>query len=85
MTVRQTAMDMPEVKREPTFESFVREQFVDAEGYRSPVTNIDEETWEPILSRDPKEYAEALAVCLERFHEDHEVKFRCWVETWIRR
>ena len=84
MATKQSAMEMPEVKRERMFECFVRTQLIDDQGYKEPVTNVDIEYWDPILSRDPKEYTEALVVALEHFHDDHDIKFRVWVETWIR-
>ncbi len=85
MTSVQARMAMPDAKREVRFEHYVRTQFMGEDGYTEPVSNVSEEHWSPLPTRDPHDYAEALAVCLELHHEDHEVKFRVWVETWIRR
>ena len=78
-------MDLGDVERVVRFEHYVRTQLIGEDGYNDPVTNIGEEDWEPVPSRDPQQYAEALRVCLEHHHEGHEFKCRVWVETWIRR
>ena len=80
----QAKLDMPEVERLPRFEHYVRVQFIGEDGFTEPVSNIADEHWEPQPSRDPREFAEALAVCLELYFADHEVTHRTWVETWIR-
>ncbi len=85
MTTRQTAMEMPEVKREPLFTHYVRTRFVGEDGYTEPVCNIDEDLYESgTPSRDPAAFIEALEACLDYDAEDHECKFNTWVETWIR-
>ena len=82
MGLIQQLMDL-DVTRIPVPTCYVRRQFVGVDGFKEIPTNVSEELWEPVLTRAPAEYAEALTVALELFYEDHEVRNRTWVETWI--
>lgn len=72
-----------DVTKLPVPTSYVRRQLIGADGYRDIPSNVSEEHWEPILTRAPEEYTEAISVALELFHEDHETRMRTWVETWV--
>lgn len=81
MGIVQHLMEL-DVRKLPVPTCYVRQQFI-GEGYKDIPSNVSEEFWEPILTRRPEEYTEAIAVALELFHEDHETRMRTWVETWV--
>ncbi len=82
MGIVQHLMELDVVKL-PVPTCYVRQQFMGADGFKEIPSNVSEEHWEPVLTRAPEEYIEALTVALELFHETHEVRNRTWVETWI--
>lgn len=82
MGIVQRLMDL-DVAKLPVPTHYVRWQFMSADGYKEPPANVPEEHWEPVLTRAPEEYTEAIAVALELFYETEEVRHRTWVETWV--
>ena len=82
MGIKQLLMGL-DVTRVPVPTCYVRQQFLGADGYKEIPTNVFEEHWEPRLTRAPEEYVDAMTLALELFYEDHEVRNRTWVETWI--
>ena len=82
MGIKQQLMGLG-VPKVPVPTCYVRRQFVGVDGFKEIPTNVSEEHWEPILTRAPEEYADAVTLAVELFYEDHEVRNRTWVETWI--
>ena len=84
------------VTAKPTITTYVRQQFCLAGAHGAqdtiePATNPDSgdtNAWDEVSTSDVKtaseELTEALGIIKEWFHEDHEVKYRCWIETTIR-
>jgi hypothetical protein len=72
-----------DVEKLPVPTCYVRQQMVGADGFKEIPSNVSEEHWEPLLTRAPEEYTEAIAIALELFYETEEVRNRTWVETWI--
>ena len=77
-------LGMPLTEWLPEFLHYVREQYVHEDGYTEPQSNVSEEYWEPASSATLEGFAEALAVCLELYHDDHTGRMRTWVETLVK-
>ncbi len=82
MDIVQKMMDL-DVTKLPVPTHYVRQQFMSTDGFKDLPTNVSEEHWEPVLTRAPEEYIEAIAVALELFYENNDVRHRAWVETVV--
>jgi len=78
----QQLMDL-DVRKLPVPTCYVRTQFMGTDGFKELPTNVSEEQWEPIPTWRPDAYTAAIALALELHYENHEVRTRTWVETWV--
>lgn len=76
--------DQLDVERVPVPTHHIRVQYVDSEGFPEPASDVASELWDPVATTDPAEYAEALQVVLENYHENEESRSRSWIETIVR-
>ena len=77
-----------DAERLPIPSVYIRQQFLFAQPGEldmfEPVTDAPEDQWEVVPTRDPNEFAEAIACVLDLYHDDHEVRLRTWIETIVR-
>lgn len=77
--------DQLDVDRVPVPTHYLRMQMIDDENHTYPVTNIEEEIWVPVPTRDPLEYANAIKTVLENYYDtEFSGRSRVWIETQVR-